>query len=114
MRRVFKIAIVVLVILAAGVLLVLLFPASEYQPPQRDIRDGSAYHLDEKLGWYRLEDGSYKLIAAGPENGLVMYRFGSAWEDLDRLSFGLAAICATLAHSWVKRKLPKSSRRPRH
>jgi dipeptidyl aminopeptidase/acylaminoacyl peptidase len=79
------VALLTLVLLAiAGVAL---FPVSPYEPSPRDLADETEYDLDEKVGWYQLDDGSLRLLTWGDERGLTLYRFGNIRENLGRATF---------------------------
>ena len=73
-----------LVLIVVGVAF---FPAAPYEPPPRDRADETAFGLDEKVGWYQLEDSTYRLLTWGAERGLVLYGFGPTRDDLRRTVF---------------------------
>ncbi|MBD3224818.1 MAG: prolyl oligopeptidase family serine peptidase [Caldithrix sp.] len=50
-------------------------PPDKYQPENRSIANQSKYALDEKVGWYRFEDGSEWLITWRPHGGLLTLNF---------------------------------------
>ena len=62
-----------LIILALAGLAII--PPGSYKPPQRDLKDESAFNLNEKVGWYLFDDNSYWMITWGAENGLTLNRF---------------------------------------
>ena len=74
-------------LLVAVVVGIAYFPSTAYAPPTRDLRDESSFRLNEKVGWYRLEDRSTRLLTWGAENGLVMYGFGSERDALKHTRF---------------------------
>ncbi|NNE58457.1 MAG: alpha/beta fold hydrolase, partial [Hellea sp.] len=85
-------------IIIVALLGIAFFPASPYQPPDRDLKDESALSLDAKTGWYLLPDESERLLTWGPENGMIMYGFGESRDDLKRISFS-----ASTADKFVSR-----------
>lgn len=82
MRRLVKftkwLAIAVASLLALGALALLgyaLIPPKPYPPPRPAIPDQSAFKLDEKVGWYALEDGSRQLMTWGADGSLTLNNF---------------------------------------
>jgi pimeloyl-ACP methyl ester carboxylesterase len=79
----FKKAVKILVIVIAGLLGLgvlaliglIIIPPEEYVPAERNLIDESQFELNEKVGWYLLGDGSYRMITWGAENGLTINRF---------------------------------------
>ena len=63
--------------LAAALVLagVALIPPKPYPPPRQAIPDESAFKLDEKVGWYSLDDGSRQLVTWGADGSLTINNF---------------------------------------
>ena len=71
---------VIACILMVAVIAWLILLPGDYEPPPRDLKDESAYNLDEKAGWYLFDDSTQWLITYGAENGMTINRFG----EMDR------------------------------
>lgn len=46
-----------------------------YMPEPRNLPDEADFLLEEKVGWYRLDDGTTRLLTWGAENGLTLSHF---------------------------------------
>jgi len=62
---------------ALGLTLVWIWPVERYEPPVRSLTGKPEYKLDEKVGWYDLDDGSQLMVTWGAENGLTINSFDS-------------------------------------
>jgi alpha-beta hydrolase superfamily lysophospholipase len=68
----------VALVLSVGVLALAGFaviPPKPYPPPRPALPDQSAFQLDEKVGWYDLDDGSRQLISWGADGSLTLTNF---------------------------------------
>lgn len=66
----------VVTILFLGFLAYIAFiPPAQYEPEIPEIADQTQYQLDEKVGWYRMEDNSEWLITWRPHGGLLALNF---------------------------------------
>jgi dienelactone hydrolase len=54
---------------------VALIPPKPYPPPRPDLPDQTAFQLDEKVGWYSLDDGTRQLITWGADGSLTITNF---------------------------------------
>lgn len=50
-------------------------PPEKYKPKVVEIPNQSPYKLDEKVGWYRMEDGSQWMLTWRPHGGLLGLNF---------------------------------------
>ncbi|NNE47811.1 MAG: alpha/beta fold hydrolase [Rhodothermales bacterium] len=87
MKWIVRIAVGLAALLVLAALGVAFLPVSPFVPASRDLADETQFDLEEKVGWYRLEDGSLRLLTWADERGLVLYRFGSNRDDLGRSAF---------------------------
>ncbi len=78
---------VLLLLLGMTILGILLYPVSKYEPREREVYDESSFDFESRVGWYRLTDGSSRLLTWGAENGLMLYRFGLDRDSLARTRF---------------------------
>jgi dipeptidyl aminopeptidase/acylaminoacyl peptidase len=63
----------VAVVLLCGTLAWLAFvPPAPDRPQPRHVPDQSAFELDEKVGWYRADDGTQRLVTWGADGGLTI------------------------------------------
>ena len=67
----------IVLISGLGLALVWIWPVGRYEPPERFIADKSEYKLDEKVGWYKMDDGTRMMVTWGAENGLTINSFDS-------------------------------------
>lgn len=66
----------VLPVVLAGLLAWAAFvPPTRYPPPRPAIPDQSAFRLDEKVGWYALDDGTRRLVTWGADGSLTINDF---------------------------------------
>lgn len=81
LKRLLKILFLVLaaVILVGGLILagIALIPPTPIQPELRSIPDQTVFKLDEKVGWYRLDNGSYQMVTWGSYGGLTINDFAA-------------------------------------
>lgn len=79
LKRLLKILFLVLaaVILVVGLILagIALIPPTPIQPELRNIPDQTAFKLDEKVGWYQLDNGGYQMVTWGSSGGLTINDF---------------------------------------
>lgn len=81
LKRLLKILFLVVagLIVVGGLILAgfaLILPAP-IQPEQRNIPDQAAFKLDEKVGWYQLDNGSYQMVTWGSYGGLTINDFAA-------------------------------------
>jgi dipeptidyl aminopeptidase/acylaminoacyl peptidase len=71
--------IVAAVIVLAGLVLAgfALIPPTPIKPELRDLPDQSAFALDEKVGWYQMDDGSYRMVTWASYGGLTINDFAA-------------------------------------
>jgi pimeloyl-ACP methyl ester carboxylesterase len=81
LKRVLKILslVVAAVIAVFGLILAgfALIPPAPFQPELRSVPDQSTFKLDEKIGWYQLDNGSYQMVTWGSYGGLTINDFAA-------------------------------------